>query len=288
MGKMVKVGMAQLLVEGGEAARNFERAFKLIDEAKEQGCNLVILPETIDFAWTHPRSIEESLPIPGAFSDQFCKKAKELDIYICLGLTERVDENKRYNTAILIDNHGNIISKYHKINLLEVEHPFYEVGNTLNVVDTPFGKIGLNICADNYPEALTIGHTLARMGAQIILSPSSWTVDYSITEAEDPYLDKWIKPYHHLAKLYDLVIISTTSVGYIVGGPYEGKKMVGCSLAVNKDGILASGVFNEFAGELVVTEFDVPAMKYKGTQFGEMLRDKGYQFELSATNHSKK
>lgn len=276
MGSAVKIGMAQLLVEGGEAERNFERAFKLIDEAKEQGCDLVILPETIDFAWTHPRSMEESLPIPGDFSDLFCRKAKELEIYICLGLTERVNADKRYNTALLINDKGEIISKYHKINLLEVEHPFYEVGNTLNVVDTPFGKIGLNICADNYPEALTIGHTLARMGAQIILSPASWTVDYFLMEGEDPYQDKWIAPLSHLASLYDLVIVSTTSVGYIVGGPYEGKKMVGCSLAVNKDGTIARGVFNEFAGELVVAEFDVPEAKYKGTQFGKMLQEKGY------------
>lgn len=284
---MVKIGMAQLLVEGGEAERNFERAFKLLDEAKEQGCDLVILPETIDFAWTHPRSIEESLPIPGAFSDLFCQKAKELDIYICLGLTERVDENKRYNTAILIDSKGEIISKYHKINLLEVEHPFYEVGNTLNVVDTPFGKIGLNICADNYPEALAIGHTLARMGAQIILSPASWTVDYSMIEGMDPYQDKWIQPLSYLASLYNIVIVSTTSVGYIVGGPYEGKKMVGCSLAVNKDGVIARGVFNEFAGELVVTKFEVPKTKYKGTQFGEMLREKGFASEFSFKHKSK-
>jgi predicted amidohydrolase len=287
MGKVIKIGMAQLLVEGGEAERNFERAFKLIDEAKEQGCDLVILPETIDFAWTHPRSIEESLPIPGDFSDLFCTKAKELGIYICLGLTERVDENKRYNTAIMIDGEGDIVLKYHKINLLEVEHPFYEVGNTLNVVDTPFGKIGLNICADNYPEALTIGHTLARMGAQIILSPASWTVDYSLTEAEDPYQDKWVQPLSHLAELYNLVIVSTTSVGYIVGGPYEGKKMVGCSLAVNKDGVIARGVFNEFAGELVVAEFEVPKTKYKGTQFGEMLQEKGSVSEFSSKHNAK-
>jgi len=285
---MLKVGMAQLLVEGGEAERNFERAFKLIEEAKEQGCDLVILPETIDFAWTHPRSIEESLPIPGEFSDLFCQKAKELEIYICVGLTERVDYDRRYNTALLIDDKGEIILKYHKINLLEVEHPFYEVGNTLNVVDTPFGKIGVNICADNYRDSVTIGHTLARMGAKIILSPASWTVDYSMIEGEDPYQDKWIAPLSHLATLYDLVIVSTTSVGYIVGGPYEGKKMVGCSLAVNKDGVIAMGVFNEFAGELVVSEFVVPTTKYKGTQFGEMLKEKGNEFEVAQNNYSKK
>lgn len=280
MKSKIKIGMAQLLVEGGEAERNFERAFKLIDEAKENNCDFVILPETIDFAWTHPRSINECHLIPGKFSDIFCQKAKESGLYICVGLTEKVTEQLRYNSAILINPKGEIILKHRKINLLEVEHPFYEVGQQLQVVDTEFGKIGMNICADNYPEALTIGHALARMGAQIILSPSSWTVDHFITEEDNPYQDKWVKPLFSLASLYDILIVSTTSVGYIVGGPYEGKKMIGCSLAIDKNGIISEGTFNEFAGELKLLETSIPKSTLKGVQYGEMLKIKGVQFEL--------
>ena len=280
MGKTLKIGMAQLLVEGREPERNFERALKLIAEAAKKGCDLVLLPETIDFAWTHPAALEESQPIPGEFSDMMCSYAKQYNIYICVGLTEKVEnQTLNYNTALLINNKGEVILKYRKINLLEVEHPYYEVGTSLQVVDTPFGKIGVNVCADNYIEALHIGHTLARMGAQIILSPSSWTVDYAVTEEDDPYKDKWLKPLSILAKLYNIVVVSTTSVGYIIGGPYEGKKQVGCSLAVGQQGILAQGQFNEFAGELIIAEFEVPVQPLKGTQFGDSLRKKGYRFD---------
>ena len=114
------------------------------------------------------------------------------------------------------------------------------------------------------------------MGAQIIFSPSSWTVDYNITEENDPYGEKWSKPYKTLASLYNLVIVSTTSVGYLVGGPFEGRKMVGCSLVVNKDGIILKGGFNEFAGELKVVEVNIPKRNEKGTQIGDMLRKKNY------------
>ena len=62
------------------------------------------------------------------------------------------------------------------------------------------------------------------MGAEIILSPSSWTVDHTITEKDDPYKKKWLNQYLSLSKVFDIPVISTTSVGYIVGGPYEGKK----------------------------------------------------------------
>jgi predicted amidohydrolase len=166
-----------------------------------------------------------------------------------------------------------------KINLLEVEFPYYEVGSKIQVIDTEFGKIGINVCADNYLDGLHIGHALAHLGAQFILSPSSWTVDFNVTEDQDPYDEKWTKPYSILAKLYNMVVIGTTSVGYIVGGPYEGKKMVGCSLAVSQQGVIAKGEFNEFAGEIIYVDFEIPIRKEKGTQIGKMLLSKGYTFD---------
>lgn len=266
----MRLALAQILVEGGEPWRNFERAEKKIKEAKESGADIVLLPETLDFAWTHPSAFTESEPIPGKFADFFCTLATEYKIWLCLGLTE-LEGNKRYNTALLIDDCGKIIGKHRKINLLTVEFPYYEVGQSLNVYNTPFGKIGINVCADNYLDAVDIGHALARMGAQLILAPSSWTVDFSVTEAEDPYRDKWIKPLSILAHTHDLVIASATSVGYIVGGPYEGKKMVGCSLCVNKNGVMAKGEFNEFAGDLVIVDFEMPERKLKGVQIGPLI-----------------
>jgi predicted amidohydrolase len=274
MNQNIKVGMGQLLVEGGEPERNLRRAEEMIKEASAKNCDVALLPETLDLAWTHPSAKKEVQPIPGPYSDMLCRQARDGKIYVCAGLTEKAGD-KVYNTALLIDSSGNIILKYHKINLLAVEQDFYAVGNVLSVVETPFGTVGVNICADNYIDSLEIGHTLARMGSQIILSPSSWTVDYSIVEGTDPYGEKWFKPFHTLASLYNLVIISATSVGYIVGGPYEGKKMVGCSLAVGRKGVIAKGSHNEFAGELVTSSIEIPVRREKGTAIGEMLRREG-------------
>ena len=275
---MLKLALGQLLVEGGEPERNFERAEKMIQKAAEQNADFILLPETIDFAWTHPSSLHEAENIPGKFSNLFCEFAKKYNIHICVGLTEKTD-HRHYNTAILINNNGEIYGKHRKINLLEVEFPFYEVGQKLEVYESSFGKIGLNICADNYQDALHIGHTLARMGAQLILSPSSWTVDYHVTENEHPYYDKWYKPFYTLAAYYNMIIASTTSVGYIVGGPYEGKKMMGCSLVVGKDGLIAEGKKNEFAGDLIIVDIELPERREKGTQIGNMLKEKGYKFD---------
>jgi predicted amidohydrolase len=275
--KKMKLGLGQLLVEGGEPERNLDRAVKMIREAAAAGCDLVLLPETLDLAWTHPSALNEALPVPGPYSDRLAAEAAGGRIWVCAGLTEKRGD-KVYNTAVLIDREGKIVLKYNKINLLTVEHPFYAVGQTLNVIDTEFGILGLNICADNYMDGLPIGHTLARMGAQLVLSPSSWTVDYSINEEDDPYKEKWIKPYSILAGLYNMVVAGTTAVGYIVGGPYEGKKCVGCSLVVDKSGVVSKGKFNEFAGDLVITEITVPERREKGTQIGELLLKSGHKF----------
>jgi predicted amidohydrolase len=271
----LRAGLGQLLVEGGEPERNMTRAGELVAAAAGQRCELLLLPETLDLGWTHPSALTEAMPIPGPRSGMLAELARKHGMYICAGLTE-LDGSEVFNAAILIDDRGEIILKYRKINELTVGHQFYSIGRSLQVVDTPFGLVGVNICADNYADSTEIGHTLARMGAQLILAPAAWTVDYHFTETSNPYGEKWFKPMHTLASLYDLVFLTTTSVGVIVGGPYEGKKMVGCSLAVGKDGIISQGRYNEFSSELIVADLTVPPPHPKGTAIADMLRQKGY------------
>lgn len=269
----MKIAVCQLLVEGGEPERNLDRAKEYIQKAVKQGTELVLLPETIDLGWTHPSVHNEAMPIPGERSDFFAELAKKHSIYICVGLTEKKNQ-QQFNTAIIINPSGEIIAKHQKINLLEVELPFYQVGQNLSVTDTSFGKVGLNICADNYYESLCLGHSIARMGAQIILSPCAWTVDHFVTEEDNPYHDKWLKPIKELATSYRIPVITATSVGYIVGGPYEGKKMVGCSLAVDKNGSVYQGVFNEFSSDLILLDIELGTETWKGTQLSNKLAKK--------------
>jgi len=264
----MKISIIQLLVEGAEPKRNIERAIDYIE--KNSNCDLALLPETLDFGWTHPSGLVDAMPIPGIYSDLFCELAKRKNIWICLGLTEKT-ENGNYNTSILIDRNGEIVLKHRKVNLLEVEFPFYKVGQKREVIDTEFGKIGLNICADNYYDALYIGNTLAAMGAQLILSPSSWTVSHEITENTNPYKEKWLKPFSYLASKHNLIVAATTAVGYIIGGPYVGMKMIGKSLVVGPDGIISEGIQNEFATEVVNVELQLPFNPKKGEQMGKYL-----------------
>ncbi len=275
--KKIKVALGQLLVEGGEPYRNLERARELIVSSNKEGCDLILLPECLDYGWTHPSGLQEAKPIEGEFSNMLCEYAKVNKINVCAGLTEKdVKTNKNYNSAIFINRSGLILNKYRKINILEKAFNFYEVGQKLEVINTEFGKVGINICSDNYFDAIDIGIVLGRMGAELILCPSSWTVDYNVTEEEDPYKDKWISQFEKISKIFGIPVISTTSVGYIVGGPFEGKKMVGCSVATDKKGIITRGKFNEFSSDLIFINITVENNGIKGTQVGSKISEKGY------------
>ena len=272
----MKTAICQLLIEGGEPLRNFERCDEMLSSAKEKQYELALFPEAMDFAWTHPSGLTEADAIPGFFSKKLCQLSKKYQIFICAGITEKTEEGN-YNTALLINPEGEIIHKYRKINLLEKEFPYYLIGNRLSVVSSPWGKLGINICSDNYRDSLAIGNVLFRMGAHCILSPSSWTVDHFVTEHDDIYKKKWKESFSLLAKTFHIPIVSATGVGYIVGGPYEGKKMMGGSLIALPDGSFHSAIYNEFSKNIFYFNVPVPKkVKYKGTQIGQRLKNIGY------------
>ena len=267
--------MAQMLVEGGEVDANLDRAVARIGEAAEKGCDIVLLPECLDAAWTYPSARELAEPIPGMYSERLARAAQENRIHVIAGLTERAGE-RIYNAAVLISPEGGILLKHRKINVLTVAQDIYSTGDRLGVAETPLGTIGIDICADNFPDALVLGHALARMGAQMILSPCAWAVDAEHDNSKEPYGGRWREAYTELARLYDLTIVGVSDVGPITGGVWEGRKCIGCSLAVGPGGeIIAEGPYGETSEALLVIEVEPVPREVTGTANSGMLREKG-------------
>jgi predicted amidohydrolase len=197
-------------------------------------------------------------------------------IYIVAGLVERAAD-RMYNSAVLIDPQGQILLTHRKINELEIAHDLYSIGDHLAVADTEIGMVGISICADNFPNSLAIGHVLARMGAQLLLSPSAWAVDATHDNLREPYGDLWLQAYRELGQLYDLPVIGVSNVGWITSGPWQGKKAIGCSLATNHRGdLLAMGPYGESAEALIVVEVEMRQLSAKGTQIADDLVARGY------------
>lgn len=115
--------------------------------------------------------------------------------------------------------------------------------------------MGLSICAYNLPDSLDIAAVLARMGAQVLLSPSAWAVPPDHDQASEPYGQLWRGAYRTVAARHGLPVVGVSSVGVIADGPWHGHRMIGCSLAMDGDGrVVAQGSCGERAEELVLCD----------------------------------
>ena len=109
------------------------------------------------------------------FIQQYKTIAKQLQIAILLTYLERT-ESKPQNTAIIIDNKGNIILKYSKVHTVDFKMEAYmQPGNNFQTCELDYGrgkiKLGTMICFDrDFPESARI---LMLQGSEIILVPNA-------------------------------------------------------------------------------------------------------------------
>jgi predicted amidohydrolase len=272
-----RVGMGQILVEGGQPAANLDRAVAMVARAAAEGCRAVVLPECLDFGWTDPSAREGAQPIPGAHSARLRDAAHEHGIHVVAGLVER-DGDRLYNASVLFDPAGRLLLHHRKINELDIGLELYSVGDRLAVAETEeLGVVAIPICADNYWTSRAVGHVLCRMGAQVLLSPSAWAVVPEHDEAAEPYGDDWLPSFGELGRLYDVTVVGVSNVGLMTGGPWAGRPCIGKSLAVGPGGeVLATGPYGVDAEALVVVEVDPRPPVGAGTGVADALRARGY------------
>ncbi len=271
-----RLGMAQILVEGGRPDANLARATERVCQAAQAGCRIVVLPECMDLGWTHPSARQIAQPIPGPHSRALAAAALEHHVFVVAGLVERAGD-RLFNSAVLISPAGELLLLHRKINELDIALDLYAVGDRLGVVETEMGTLGVDICADNFPSSLAIGHVLARMGAQVILSPSAWAVDAHHDNLTQPYGALWRESYSQLASLYDITMVGVSHVGWLTAGPWKGRKVIGCSLAIGPGGeVLAEAPYGPDAEALVLVDVEPRPSPGRGTLTAEALERRGY------------
>ena len=226
----MKLALAQMLVEPGEQDRNVARSERCVREAVELGADVVLLPECLDLGWTHPSAHELATSIPdGTICNRYIRAAKENQIHVCAGLVERSGD-QLFNAALFISPTGDILLHHRKINELDFARDLYATGDRLGVVDTPFGRIGLMICADGFAEGQVISRTLAMMGAEIILSPCAWAVPTDHDNVRTPYGQIWLDNYGAVCRDHGIRIVGCSNVGPITEGPWKGRPCIGNSI----------------------------------------------------------
>ena len=250
-----KLAIIQMSVKSGDRSANLNIAEKRIGEAVNHGAQVVLLPEVMDLGWASPSALTKAQPIPeGETSQLLIKMALQHKIYICSGLIEE-DGDQIFNSAILINPQGEIVIKHRKINELDIAQPFYALGQNMSVCQTKYGSFGLLICADANTPDHVLTRTLGYMGADVILSPSSWAVKASHDNIKEPYGQMWIDAYKPVAKDFSIWIASASNVGWMKDGPWKGWKGIGCSLVVDPTGEVAlQGPYGEEADTILYVD----------------------------------
>ena len=177
-----KIALCQMLV-GEDKEQNFSVASEMITEAAANGAAIVCLPEIWNGPYDVARFAEFSEPESGPSVALMSDLAKKNNIYLIGGSIPEKDGDKTYNTSYIFNRNGEIIGKHRKMHLFDInveggikfqESAFFSAGDSLTLIDTDFGKIGVAICFDiRFPD---MHSELAKAGAHIIFLPGAFNM----------------------------------------------------------------------------------------------------------------
>lgn len=159
---------------GRDLEFDLARIGKLIDDARQQQTDLLVLPDAALGGYLadlrHPDP--DALPPALAPDDPLLRKVGELagSMVVCLGYRED-GGGERYNAAVCLTGDG-VLGRHRKVHLPAGEAVAYAPGDRFEPFDTPLGRIGMLIDYDKtFPEA---ARTLSLGGAQILACLSAW------------------------------------------------------------------------------------------------------------------
>lgn len=187
----------------GNKTKTVAKMKEYIEEAHDEGVEMIVFPETVlsGYGYVSPEEdpfyhkfgvsmqVATAETIPGATTNDLSTLAQEYGMYIIFGMTEKdeagpiYDETnngslegkveKVYNSAAILYPNGKIDS-YQKIHRAGYESRWSVCGSNPKMIDTEWGKIGIDICRDGhfYPE---LGRYYAAMGCTMFVHPTATT-----------------------------------------------------------------------------------------------------------------
>ena len=236
-----------------------EKHIALIEEAAGKGANVCCLQEIFYgpyfCAEQNTRWYDIAEPIPDGPTIKLMQDlAKKHNMVMVVPIYEVPMTGVYYNTAAVIDEHGNYLGKYRKHHIPHCNPGFWEKfyfkpGNGgYPVFDTSFGKIGVYICYDrHFPEGARM---LGLNGAEIVFNPSATVAGLS------EYLWKLEQPAHAVANQYFVGAINRVGTE----APWNIGKFYGQSYFCNPRGqIMVEGSRDD--DEVVVANLDLDMIR---------------------------
>jgi apolipoprotein N-acyltransferase len=184
----IKVGSVQPNVEQHEKWKpeNLQDSLNLLKEETEKlsllGADLVVWPET---------AISHGDPLNEPRMRNFMKNAASLNnVALATGLIER-EEDRKYNSSVLIEPSGEIVDRYRKIHLVPMAEylPWadvlskyeifnrsdnYNIGEFITVFNSEKGKFSILICFESYFDYLA--RQMVNKGAEflVVMTNDAW------------------------------------------------------------------------------------------------------------------
>ena len=176
--------MARIKVTGiqmecaGDKKKNLQKAVQLAEVAADRGAKAICLQELFNTLW-FPKDVNRANfnlaeKADGEAVSTMQELARRTGAIIVAPFFEE-DDGKYFNSAALIENDGTLLGVYRKVHIPELplyqEQSYFAGGSEFPVFDTSIGKVGIQICWDNfYPEGARI---LALKGAQLVFAPAA-------------------------------------------------------------------------------------------------------------------
>jgi nitrilase len=192
-----KIGCVQAGADFFNLEGCLDKAEKYIKEAAEKGLKLLVFPET--FIPGYPSGLgfgtvvgsrtefgrdqykmywQNSVAVPSPHTERLGQMAKEAELFLVMGVTERDETNKTlYCTLLYFSPNGELIGKHRKIKPTAGERIVWGEGDgsTLVTYDTPLGRIGGLICWENYMPLARMA--MYQKGVEIYVAPTADTRD---------------------------------------------------------------------------------------------------------------
>lgn len=276
MTRNIIIGAAQLgpisRLESRSSAVN--RMIKLMDEAKQQGVELIVFPElaltTFFPRWYIEDQVELDLffetEMPNSETIPLFKKAAELSMGFYLGFAELIKENgknRHFNTSILVDDKGSLIGKYRKIHLpghfenepdrvfQHLEKRYFETGNLGFPTFEAFGgQMGMCLCNDRrWPETFRM---LGLQGAELVMLGYNTPAHYPPVPEHDHLNDF----HNHLVMQAGAYQNGTWVVGVAKAGNEENCDLIGGTCIIAPTGEIVAEC-KTLGDELIVYQCDL-------------------------------
>lgn len=181
----LKVAAVQMC-SGRDPEQNLRQAETWVRRAADEGAGLVALPENFAFLGDDADKLPWAQDaIQGAFIEAVRAWARECSVWVLAGSIPEVspDSQRTYNTAVLVDRQGQVVSTYRKIHLFDIdladqvtlrESASVAPGADPVVAEVEGWRLGLSICYDlRFPE---LYRALVAQGADILAVPAAFTL----------------------------------------------------------------------------------------------------------------